>query len=834
MKIFKPRGSGPIADLAAEGGYKQVKLTFSAPNGATSVSVKQRESGALTWVDATTRYAVTALSTEAVVINLEDDTEYEFKLVITGGPHAGDSNIAAAKTFEPYEEISDLTGVGGYREVYLTFSPVTAATLVKVKVWDSTVGAWVDATTDAPITAGATSATVVGLEDDTEYFFYLEVTGGPRHGNSNQVNVRTNPPETPPGPISDLTATDGYRMVTLNFSAPHGATSVTVKQRESGAVLWSDATTLDPVTDRSMEAIVTELEHDTEYEFKLEVIGGPHAGDSNIATVRTFEGPIRDLAGVGGDREVHLTFSPVTGATSVVVKVWDSTAGVWVDATTDAPITDGATSATVIGLEDDTNYNIHLHVTGGRRGGTSNIVLVRTNPRATGPVTPVPLSNLTASGGDRSVTLSFSAPTGATSVTVKQRVQGETSWTDATTNAPITATSTHAVVTGLADNTTYEFYLVVVGGERAGDSNTAVATTNAATGADSIPPTWPGSSELTLSDITRTTVQLTWPAAQDNVAVKGYRIYVDGDQKVDKVSGDFNYSVTDDTYTYTVTGLNPNTTYEFDVKAYDAGNNVSEPGLSATATTLARQSSGGGRNIWLPSDNADMKLLEIRADGQLLTLEPSFDPEVTEYTVTTSARQVELTAVVQHYGAKGEWNGQTLDGTPIRIDLQQGENVIKLVVEAENRTTQTYTLTIVRTVPKSVEKEQGTDEAQTDGAFSDTAGHWAEADIREAVLKGFVRGYPDGTFRPNQPVTRAEFSVMLVEALQLDREASELTFTDLDQIGPWARRSVAIAVQTGIVSGVHRRPFSSEPTDHPRGGGHDDCQSFAVAMESGR
>lgn len=43
----------------------------------------------------------------------------------------------------------------------------------------------------------------------------------------------------------------------------------------------------------------------------------------------------------------------------------------------------------------------------------------------------------------------------------------------------------------------------------------------------------------------------------------------------------------------------------------------------------------------------------------------------------------------------------------------------------------------------------------------DIAGHWAEREIRSAIERGLLRGYPDGTFRPEQPVTRAELAVIL-------------------------------------------------------------------------
>jgi hypothetical protein len=52
-------------------------------------------------------------------------------------------------------------------------------------------------------------------------------------------------------------------------------------------------------------------------------------------------------------------------------------------------------------------------------------------------------------------------------------------------------------------------------------------------------------------------------------------------------------------------------------------------------------------------------------------------------------------------------------------------------------------------------------------AFSDTAGHWSEAAISAAVSKGYVDGYPDGTFQPERTVLRAEFAKLAAAALKL-------------------------------------------------------------------
>ncbi|MBC7324276.1 MAG: N-acetylmuramoyl-L-alanine amidase [Moorella sp. (in: Bacteria)] len=47
----------------------------------------------------------------------------------------------------------------------------------------------------------------------------------------------------------------------------------------------------------------------------------------------------------------------------------------------------------------------------------------------------------------------------------------------------------------------------------------------------------------------------------------------------------------------------------------------------------------------------------------------------------------------------------------------------------------------------------------------DIQGHWAEASIRQVMAAGIMRGYPDGTFRPDQAATRAEVAAALANLL---------------------------------------------------------------------
>jgi hypothetical protein len=91
--------------------------------------------------------------------------------------------------------------------------------------------------------------------------------------------------------------------------------------------------------------------------------------------------------------------------------------------------------------------------------------------------------------------------------------------------------------------------------------------------------------------------------------------------------------------------------------------------------------------------------------------------------------------------------------------------------------------------------------------FGDISGHWAEVNIKQAVSSGIVSGYPDRTFKPNNTVTRAKFAVMLMNTLKPQGAGAALTFTDTAKIGAWAQKAVAQAVQAGIIKGYEDGSF---------------------------
>lgn len=67
-----------------------------------------------------------------------------------------------------------------------------------------------------------------------------------------------------------------------------------------------------------------------------------------------------------------------------------------------------------------------------------------------------------------------------------------------------------------------------------------------------------------------------------------------------------------------------------------------------------------------------------------------------------------------------------------------------------------------------------------DEAFSDIEGHWAENAILKLKDMDILSGYPDGTFKPDGSVTRAEFAKIITTAFNLDEKVTLEGYTDLD------------------------------------------------------
>ena len=93
--------------------------------------------------------------------------------------------------------------------------------------------------------------------------------------------------------------------------------------------------------------------------------------------------------------------------------------------------------------------------------------------------------------------------------------------------------------------------------------------------------------------------------------------------------------------------------------------------------------------------------------------------------------------------------------------------------------------------------------------LTDISGHWAEDNIKALVTAGTVSGYPDGTFKPDNNITRAEFTSMLVKAFALETQKG---YGFSDTVGHWAEEAISTAVYHGIVGGLGGNRFGPNDT----------------------
>lgn len=88
--------------------------------------------------------------------------------------------------------------------------------------------------------------------------------------------------------------------------------------------------------------------------------------------------------------------------------------------------------------------------------------------------------------------------------------------------------------------------------------------------------------------------------------------------------------------------------------------------------------------------------------------------------------------------------------------------------------------------------------------FKDIQGHWAEDIVLGLATQRIISGYQDGTFRPDNEITRAEVLVLFMKALNLSsKNEKELTntFNDSPEIPFWAREAVTSCFEEGIITG---------------------------------
>lgn len=117
--------------------------------------------------------------------------------------------------------------------------------------------------------------------------------------------------------------------------------------------------------------------------------------------------------------------------------------------------------------------------------------------------------------------------------------------------------------------------------------------------------------------------------------------------------------------------------------------------------------------------------------------------------------------------------------------------------------------------PEEDEEEDESEEETTVGVpsfFDVSKTHWAFRYVEKAAELGLIGGYSDGTFRPGNQVTRAQFVTMLWRMAGKPVSSGQTPFTDISGINSEFRKAIAWAYENGYIGGRTATTFAPSDT----------------------
>ncbi|MES1021951.1 DUF1565 domain-containing protein [Gloeocapsa sp. BRSZ] len=94
-------------------------------------------------------------------------------------------------------------------------------------------------------------------------------------------------------------------------------------------------------------------------------------------------------------------------------------------------------------------------------------------------------------------------------------------------------------------------------------------------------------------------------------------------------------------------------------------------------------------------------------------------------------------------------------------------------------------------------------------AFSDVQGLWAQPYIAALASREIIAGFPDGTFKPNEPVTRAQFAAIVSKAFTPTPQREAQDFNDVSR-NFWGYQAIQSAYRGGFVAGYPGGAFQPQ------------------------
>ncbi len=500
----------------------------------------------------------------------------------------------------------NLSAAPGETEVALTWDDPANNTITKYqyrrKTGDGDYGNWTDIGGSG---ASTDSYTVTGLTSGTAYTFAVRAKNVGGTGAADTVTTAT----LPAAP-TNLLPVPGDREVTLSWTNPGGDTITSHEVSTDGGTTFSDIPNSAHGQTNATGYTVPGLDNHTEYTFKLRARNnsGPGRASTVTATPRAPPAAPTGLSATAGDGQVTLSWT--NPGDNTIRKYQYSTDG-------------GGTFNHMNG----SSYTTTTHIVTGLSNGTAYTLALRAvNAIGEGPASSAnarPLwgapANLSATPGDRQVTLTWTDPKDSTITKYQVSTDGGVTFTDISGSnaATIATTVTHLSgdhATRLSNGTTYTLALRAANASDQGAEASATAR-----------PLWPAPTNLA-TDPGNGQAILQWDTG--NALITDYRVHWQATNsgatpEISDVTAGSGL-----TTTTTISPLTNGTEYTFTVQAVDkSGSTAVITGLPSSATATPAP---------VPDSPANLSAT-ARSQEVGLTWDGSADSTITKYQVSTDS-----------------------------------------------------------------------------------------------------------------------------------------------------------------------------------------------------